>query len=116
MERKCKQAMRMGIIIGIPILSIGVVLSLLYYISVWYANQKVFVINIENVNGIIPLLIGIFLSSIINVLLAIYYLNSQKRIEKLVKENATLSELSLQQIFKMKNELMEAIGKVGGKN
>lgn len=115
MSKMFKQATKFGVIVGIPILATSIIGSLLYYISIWYAQQKVFVINIDNIDGITPLIICIFLSSMVNIGLTIYFSSSQKRICKLMEENIILSELVLQQTFKTNEELIEASKKVGAK-
>lgn len=109
-----KQATRKGIIIGVPILSVVIISSLLYYISVWFNNQKLLVINSSNVSGYAILILAIFLSSGVNIGLTIYYSRSLKKVEKLVSENCTLTELLIGLQMKSTDDVMEAI-KGGGK-
>ena len=109
MERKFKRFKRFGVLIGVPILATSIVVSLLYYISVWYSSNKILVINSENMSGYAILIMAIFLSSAVNIGLTIYYSRSLKKVERLVIENCNLSELLLQFGMKSNNDIMNAI-------
>lgn len=115
MERFRNQVLKIGILIGIPIVSLTIIGSLLYYIKIWYVNQKVLIINEANISMYLVFIGAILISSFVNLGFLFYYSRSLKRIEKLSKENCVLSELVLQQNFKTKDELLEAISKVGAK-
>ena len=115
MERSLKRLKKFAILVGIPILSTTIIISLIYYCSVWYASHKVLVINTTNVSSFAILVLAIFLSTAINIGLTIYYSQSLKKIEKLVTENCNLSELLLQVQMKSNNDLMSVI-KDGEKN
>lgn len=114
-EKSIKKLKRFGVLLGVPILSTGIIISLIYYCSVWYVNQKILVINTSNVSGIAVLIIAIFLSTVINIGLTIYYSQSLKRVEKLVAENCLLNELIIKQGFDNRDEILDAVSKVGVK-
>jgi hypothetical protein len=113
MERSFKSLKKFTVLIGVPIISITIVISLLYYCITWYANQKVLVINATNLSQYAVFIVAILLSSFVNIGLTIYYSQSLKRIEKIVAENCLLSDMLIKQGFDNRDEILDAISKVG---
>lgn len=104
---------RTGIIIGVPILSIGIISSLAYYVYIWYANQKVLVINVSNATQSAMLVGAILLSCLFNVGLTMYYAKTLKKVERLIAENCVLSDLILKQSFVDKDDIIRILRRAG---
>ena len=105
------------VIISIPIIAILVIISMMFYIQIWYQNQQVLVINIQNASSYLALIIGILLSSLINLGFVVYYIKSLKRVERMCSENMKLSELIIKHNISVKDEIINEIKnvKVGAK-
>lgn len=108
-KRKRTDTTKWLILLGVPITSVVILTSLVFYIYTWVTNNKLLVINETTSTGYLPLIIGIVISVAFNIGLTIYYATSLNKVKKLIESNCAMSELILKLQMRSTDKILDAV-------